>query len=658
MSGRSNIKEKLKDISIGKMVEDDQSNGATAVVASSPQKNPAEVKHRRFHKNKSNGFQVEARKARLSYSTPTSSSSPHRSLGSSTLDEYDTIINNNNNNNNNHNLSNSTNRNDEETGREKDTMKQTGELATLFLGIRKGLMTDLNIEPDLANEQHQLQSEFFNNHIAGQESAIGKTSGGVSNKIFKNENSKKYYEFSNAVFERANRVKITISLYHINIRRCQEIFQTDANGNPLYPNVEGVYNPLQVIRNRRLYKKYRQYPAPLDLKLVTPSSQVFSENKKHKLIWQVDLKELAHDLTWRTQHWHHLRRPDGRLWFPSEEDLEKEARHNHHDHYPHHHHRYYHPSLQNKNKMYEKLFEDKKNKEADTSTKNDSEIQKYYPTPSDNIYATTTSTDDFPVSSNNSSVKRLGRETTKNAGFNIRKLSKSPAKILRNYSSKSNDRLVSAEGTISDPDDESEEKKRELSNEDYLAVAHAKTTTPKSSLSNSSIGTDDKVELLPMREINILPLSERSNYRKLSSNSNFQKLDRTPEEAPEDVLLPSAMENSGNKMGAGAGYFERLSTDKGDVKAELEDIGVVDNNTVYNKTEDECIQLTKQANILKRLNGLVLIAENNLMNKPIIINNQLSLKKAEINNILSELNQNYNVNLNEISKKYESLLNA
>lgn len=88
-----------------------------------------------------------------------------------------------------------------------------------------------------------------------------------------------------------------------------------------HPGIDDVYNPLQIIRNRRLRAKYHEYPKQLSVKTLPLASNVFSSRKSNakrpwKLIWAVELNELIADSSWRIHHIHELKGPKGELWFP------------------------------------------------------------------------------------------------------------------------------------------------------------------------------------------------------------------------------------------------------------------------------------------------------------------------------------------------------
>lgn len=119
---------------------------------------------------------------------------------------------------------------------------------------------------------------------------------------------------SRATHIRAERVKATLALKYMMIERAVTSHY-DEDGNVRFPGVEGVYNPLQIIRNRKIRAKYREFPKPLTFKSTPLASSVFS-NRKSKFIWSIELSELISDSSWRVNHIHELIRPDGEKWFP------------------------------------------------------------------------------------------------------------------------------------------------------------------------------------------------------------------------------------------------------------------------------------------------------------------------------------------------------
>jgi hypothetical protein len=142
-----------------------------------------------------------------------------------------------------------------------------------------------------------------------------------------------------------------------------------------YVNVDGVWNPLQIMRNRRVrmhrgekLKKFSVHgkkvgveegasasvgvgvgvggvintvPGPgvglairsgnsIDLEVngdwrkVKVASRMFSKHHKVRLIWQIGLHEIIGDLAWREDKWHDIRGPDGKRWFPKHREVDRE----------------------------------------------------------------------------------------------------------------------------------------------------------------------------------------------------------------------------------------------------------------------------------------------------------------------------------------------
>lgn len=233
---------------------------------------------------------------------------------------------------------------DDDDDQEKEQIKEVGQLASVFLEIRKNIMTDCNI--DLShNENLDLERD---KNIPG---------------------TIRLKNISRSTIQRAEKVKMMLNLYYYYIFNSQRLTTSK------YKGVDGVYNPLQVIRNRRIRKKYHQ-PPKLAIKTLPYASTVFSKSK-HKLLWQVDLTELTYDFNWRAQHWHELVNPMGELWFPYDDQYEdgKTHHHNHHHHNQghghghHHHHNHHHrPHLHHRHsseknipRIHDQIFETDQN---------------------------------------------------------------------------------------------------------------------------------------------------------------------------------------------------------------------------------------------------------------------------------------------------------
>ncbi|CCK72731.1 Mtc4p KNAG_0L01110 [Huiozyma naganishii CBS 8797] len=98
-----------------------------------------------------------------------------------------------------------------------------------------------------------------------------------------------------------------------------------------YEGVEGVYNPLQVIRNRKLRKKYHDEVKPARELVFSRVPMIaviqFSKRPTRNMRWFVKLSEKYSDLSWRTSHWDELRRPDGHLWITAEKQRDQQQVH-------------------------------------------------------------------------------------------------------------------------------------------------------------------------------------------------------------------------------------------------------------------------------------------------------------------------------------------
>ena len=135
---------------------------------------------------------------------------------------------------------------------------------------------------------------------------------------------------------KADRVRIYLDYYYSLLERCISIDNTEHR----HEGVEGVYNPLQVMRNRKLRKKYRGgapvrevsiSKAPV-IAIIDFSKKYEGKNKeayvKKRMPWFVDINEKYNDLMWRTSHWDELVDPEGNLWFGDKDN----RRHHHHHH--------------------------------------------------------------------------------------------------------------------------------------------------------------------------------------------------------------------------------------------------------------------------------------------------------------------------------------
>lgn len=115
-------------------------------------------------------------------------------------------------------------------------------------------------------------------------------------------------KFTRRIRDRADRIRIYLEFYYIIMEK-----STLIDSSSLYHGVEGIYNPLQVIRNRKIRKSHKTR----ELNLVrSPIIAIRDFSDKYKVTpWFVDINEKSSDLTWRTSHWDELKGPDNEYWF-------------------------------------------------------------------------------------------------------------------------------------------------------------------------------------------------------------------------------------------------------------------------------------------------------------------------------------------------------
>ncbi|KAI0462993.1 hypothetical protein LJB42_003798 [Komagataella kurtzmanii] len=258
------------------------------------------------------------------------------------------------------------------------SLDRTVELTSLFLGLRKSLLLDSHIEPASTMPKKVpmtcVKEGGRNSLDMESNSAYSKED---LNQLAKSLNfgiNRESYEynqdtagqtnlrsFSPQILERSKRVKLMFSLFYWNLERNLEIhmpLENNPNKSQL-PGIDGVFNPLQTIRNRSIRRKQHYKIQDLGFKALPLPSQAFSrKGKKHKsgnkstryFKWEIPLKELIIDMNWKLENWHLLIDPSGELWFEHSELPDGRLHHRLH---------YKRPHLRN-HKRYKQLFEDYK----------------------------------------------------------------------------------------------------------------------------------------------------------------------------------------------------------------------------------------------------------------------------------------------------------
>lgn len=127
-----------------------------------------------------------------------------------------------------------------------------------------------------------------------------------------------------------------------------EEYQNGHHPDGKYRPVDGQWNPLQIMRNRRIratqntqLKDMEVSKSDVNLRIenrmfegistfninsnpwqkVKLASRVFSRHSRPRNIWQVNLHEIRGDLFWREDHWLELKDHSGQLWFNEDGSL-------------------------------------------------------------------------------------------------------------------------------------------------------------------------------------------------------------------------------------------------------------------------------------------------------------------------------------------------
>ncbi|KAG0657553.1 hypothetical protein C6P45_002423 [Maudiozyma exigua] len=196
----------------------------------------------------------------------------------------------------------------------------------LLVDMNSGLMDDLNFNRDV-DQKHDNDMTNGDNNNNNRTKSIGDTDNGRADdtndeygSLIPMKEQQAVPKISKATRLRAERVRIYLDYYY-NVMEGMVRSGEDENGHirkNIHKNVEGIYNPLQVIRNRKLKKKYRGevattgflfYKAPI---IAVLQFSKIPNRKKYR--WFVDVNEKYGDLTFRSQHWNELVDPHGNLW--------------------------------------------------------------------------------------------------------------------------------------------------------------------------------------------------------------------------------------------------------------------------------------------------------------------------------------------------------
>ena len=295
-----------------------------------------------------------------------------------------------------------------------DSSKRARELADILLTTRKLLQSDCNVVDPLKYDPtgyHEVYAE---------------------------DNTK----ISRSTFIRAEKVKSMFGVKYLYLQRVHDWNVDNADRNQ-HPGVEGVYNPLQIIRNRKIRAKYREYAKPLTIKTIPLACNVFSKHNndaKHpwRMLWAIELSEQVSDVSWRIDHWHELKGPKGKLWFPpSASSSEISTRHSRSSHM--------------KRRLHDKLFNDDDDKKNNKNNHNnndtiDKEDDRHKQKESDKDHSRRPSTA-TTASSDSDHIFRISR--AKSPHKKLRSRVKKRAKKLYHGSSSSSDEEPDVEPVLS-----------------------------------------------------------------------------------------------------------------------------------------------------------------------------------------------------------------
>ncbi|EDO14345.1 hypothetical protein Kpol_182p3 [Vanderwaltozyma polyspora DSM 70294] len=180
-------------------------------------------------------------------------------------------------------------------------------VAKMFMDSRFGLMDDLNYDLPVTN--YSAQDSSINDFMEVKPDLATnkkKQDTAITSKLI----------IPKSVRVNANRVKNYLDYYYAMIEKNINMIPEEN----VHEGVDGVYNPLQIIRNRKLREKYDELPPRALFISKSPVIAVkqFSSKSNKKFPWYVDISERSSDMIWRTTHWHELVGHNKELLFPPE----------------------------------------------------------------------------------------------------------------------------------------------------------------------------------------------------------------------------------------------------------------------------------------------------------------------------------------------------
>lgn len=161
----------------------------------------------------------------------------------------------------------------------------------ILLNIKNSFLKDMNIDVDKANSSYSNVQRYDTYDLT----------------LY---NSRK---ISKRTILYANRIRVYIELYYALLDRSV----TNVNVDEVHEGIEGVYNPLKIIRNRKFRKNFENYwPNTMLRENKSIIAITAFSSRRIPFPWFVDISERAGDISSRTAHCHELRRPDSTRYFP------------------------------------------------------------------------------------------------------------------------------------------------------------------------------------------------------------------------------------------------------------------------------------------------------------------------------------------------------
>ncbi|KAK9452657.1 hypothetical protein V1511DRAFT_132470 [Dipodascopsis uninucleata] len=112
----------------------------------------------------------------------------------------------------------------------------------------------------------------------------------------------KRYVISPLTRRRIIRTKAWFDLHAAFIIQCQRVPHSGSTSLAYHPGVDGVYNPLQSLRNREVRLKLNHKLEIPELSMIIPASTVCKQSPNARIAWEIDINELYADWAWRERN--------------------------------------------------------------------------------------------------------------------------------------------------------------------------------------------------------------------------------------------------------------------------------------------------------------------------------------------------------------------